>query len=65
MVKVKRLRTADSVVGGFRYLAERREVGSLLLGLYDADGKLDHVGFTATIDNEARPALTRRLEKLR
>lgn len=56
MIKVKRMRTADCVVGGFRYLAERREVGSLLLGLYDEEGKLDHVGFTSTIDNEARPA---------
>ncbi len=65
MIKVKRMRTADCVVGGFRYLAERREVGSLLLGLYDEEGKLDHVGFTSTIDNETRPALTRRLESLR
>jgi ATP-dependent DNA ligase len=64
MIKVKRLRTADCVVGGFRYLAKRREVGSLLLGLYDGDGKLNHVGFTSTISNEERPALTRRLEKL-
>jgi ATP-dependent DNA ligase len=55
MVKVKRLRTADCVVGGFRYETGGRGVGSLLLGLYDADGKLDHVGFTSTIsDEEAR-----------
>lgn len=65
MMKVKRMRSANCVVGGFRYLAERREIGSLLLGLYDDDGKLDHVGFTATISNEERPALTRRLETLR
>lgn len=65
MVKVKRMRTADCVVGGFRYLAERREVGSLLLGLYDEDGKLDHVGFTSTISNDERLALTGRLEALR
>jgi ATP-dependent DNA ligase len=64
MIKVKRLRTADCVVGGFRYLAEKREVGSLLLGLYDEDGKLNHVGFTSTISNEERPFLTRKLEKL-
>ena len=38
MVKVKRLRTADCVVGGFRYESKGSEVGSLLLGLYDADG---------------------------
>jgi ATP-dependent DNA ligase len=65
MIKVKRLRTADCVVGGFRYLSGRREVGSLLLGLYDDDGKLNHVGFTATISNEERPALTRKLERLK
>jgi ATP-dependent DNA ligase len=39
-------------------------VGSLLLGLYDRDGKLDHVGFTATIGNAERPALTKKLEAL-
>lgn len=65
MVKVKRMRSADCVVGGFRYLAERREVGSLLLGLYDDEGKLDHVGFTSTIGNDERAALTRRLEAMR
>lgn len=65
MVKVKRLRTADCVVGGFRYLANAREVGSLLLGLYNDQGKLDHVGFTSTIAREDRSALTRQLEALR
>ncbi|MFU0507065.1 ATP-dependent DNA ligase [Pseudaminobacter sp. NGMCC 1.201702] len=65
MVKIKRMRTADCVVGGFRYLADRNEVGSLLLGLYNKDGKLDHVGFTSTIGNEERAALTRSLEALR
>ncbi|MGE0004665.1 MAG: ATP-dependent DNA ligase [Parvibaculaceae bacterium] len=65
MVKVKRLRSADCVVGGFRYLAKRRQVGSLLLGLYDGEGRLNHVGFTSTIGNEERPALTRKLESLR
>jgi ATP-dependent DNA ligase len=65
MVKVKPVRTADCVVGGFRYLANKRQVGSLLLGLYNDEGKLDHVGFTATIRNEQRAALTKRLEKLR
>ena len=61
MIKVKRLRTADCVVGGFRYLSGRPEVGSLLLGLYNAQGLLDHVGFTTTIANEERPELTRKL----
>jgi len=64
MLKVKRLRTADCVVGGFRYATGSREVGSLLLGLYNRQGKLDHVGFTATITNAERPALTKMLEAL-
>ncbi len=65
MVKVKRLRTADCVVGGFRYLTGSSEVGSLLLGLYDESGKLDHVGFTSTIGRDDRARVTRELEKLR
>jgi ATP-dependent DNA ligase len=65
MLKVKQFRTADCVVGGFRYASNSRQVGSLLLGLYDAAGKLDHVGFTSTISDADRPALTRTLEKLR
>jgi ATP-dependent DNA ligase len=64
MLKVKRLRTADCVVGGFRYETGGHEVGSLLLGLYDEEGKLDHVGFTATITEQERPALTKVLEAL-
>ena len=64
MVKVKKLRTADCVVGGFRYATAGREVGSLLLGLYDAKGKLDHVGFTSAIPAGEKAALTRRLEAL-
>jgi ATP-dependent DNA ligase len=64
MLKVKRLRTADCVVGGFRYGTGSREVGSLLLGLYNDQGKLDHVGFTSTISNAERAELTRRLEAL-
>jgi ATP-dependent DNA ligase len=64
MLKVKRLRTADCVVGGFRYGTDSPLVGSLLLGLYDDDGKLNHVGFTSTIANAERAALTRRLEAL-
>ncbi len=64
MLKVKRLRTADCVVGGFRYGTDSPLVGSLLLGLYDEEGKLNHVGFTSTIANAEREALTRRLEAL-
>ena len=64
MVKVKRVRTADCVVGGFRYLEGAPLVGSLLLGLYDAEGRLDHVGFTSGFAGVDREALTRRLEAL-
>jgi ATP-dependent DNA ligase len=64
MLKIKQLKTADCVVGGFRYGTNSREVGSLLLGLYNDRGKLDHVGFTSAIAAEERPALTRRLEAL-
>jgi ATP-dependent DNA ligase len=62
--KVKWQRTADCVVGGFRYLEKKPEVGSLLLGLYDPVGNLDHVGFTSSISALARPALTSKLRKL-
>lgn len=65
MLKVKRLRTADCVVGGFRYGTNSRLVGSLLLGLYTDQGLLDHVGFTSSIPNAERKAVTQRLEKLR
>lgn len=64
MRKIKKQRTADCVVGGFRYLEKKRQVGSLLLGLYNKQGKLDHVGFSYSISNEERPALTKTLEKL-
>lgn len=64
MLKIKRMRTADCVVGGFRYEHGGRQVGSLLLGLYDEGGRLDHVGFTSTISNAERAALTERLEAL-
>jgi ATP-dependent DNA ligase len=64
MVKVKQQRTADCVVGGFRYAAKKRVVGSLLLGLYDDDGLLHHVGFTSAIPAKERPALTDKLEAL-
>jgi ATP-dependent DNA ligase len=64
MQKIKKLRTADCVVGGFRYLERKPLVGSLLLGLYDKQGNLDHVGFTSSISAKDRPALTRKLKKL-
>jgi len=64
MLKVKCLRTADCVVGGFRYASGKREVGSLLLGLYDDAGRLNHVGFTSAIPAAERSALTKKLEAL-
>jgi ATP-dependent DNA ligase len=64
MLKVKRMRTADCVVGGFRYATGSREVGSLLLGLYNEAGTLDHVGFTFPIPRQDPKVLTRKLEKL-
>lgn len=65
MIKVKQRRTADCVVGGFRYASKSKEVGSLLLGLYGDEGLLHHVGFTSAIPAKDRPRLTRDLEKLK
>ncbi|MEJ0024979.1 MAG: ATP-dependent DNA ligase [Rhizomicrobium sp.] len=65
MLKVKCLRTADCVVGGFRYASGSRAVGSLLLGLYNGEGRLDHVGFTSGFAALDRKALTKTLEALR
>ncbi len=64
MLKIKRLRTADCVVGGFRYESGSRQVGSLLLGLFDGAGRLDHVGYTSSISDAERPGLTSKLERL-
>jgi len=65
MAKVKQQRSADCVVGGFRYAGtSTKAVGSLLLGLYDDAGKLDHVGFTSSFDAEEKAALKARLEPL-
>ncbi len=64
MQKIKSYRSADCVVGGFRYNEGKRVVGSLLLGLYNDQGLLDHIGFTSTIKREDKPALTKKLEKL-
>jgi ATP-dependent DNA ligase len=65
MLKVKCLRTADCVVGGFRYAEKEPLVGSLLLGLYNDRGELDHVGFTSGFADVDRAKLTKRLEGLR
>jgi ATP-dependent DNA ligase len=68
MQKIKKFRSADCVIGGFRYatnkLAGKQVVGSLLLGLYDDAGLLHHIGFTSAIKREQKLALTERLEAL-
>ena len=65
MAKVKQHRTADCVVGGFRYASGKaRAVGSLLLGLHDEGGRLDHVGFTSSFDAAEKVALLAKLEPL-
>jgi ATP-dependent DNA ligase len=64
MQKIKNIRSADCVVGGFRYNEGKRVVGSLLLGLYDDAGLLHHVGFTSTIKEQDKPGLTKKLKPL-
>ena len=64
-VKVKQIRTADCVVGGFRYARGTRLIGSLLLGLYGDNGLLHHVGFTSSFKASERRGLTRKFEALR
>jgi ATP-dependent DNA ligase len=64
-VKVKRMRTADCVAGGFRYATGTRVIGSLLLGLYGEDGLLHHVGFISGFKASERRALTEKFERLR
>jgi ATP-dependent DNA ligase len=93
MVKIKRIRTADCVVGGFRWargknsegkaansqsassrsasskLADPKkrpteEVGSLLLGLYNKNGELDHIGFSSSFTREDRKKLKSILKPL-
>ena len=67
MIKVKHARTADCVVAGFRWHKNGNgtRVGSLLLGLYDKKGKLQHVGVTSSFTMAAREQLVRELEPLR
>jgi ATP-dependent DNA ligase len=65
MVKVKHLKTADCVVGGFRYGEGTKSVGSLLLGLYDDEGRLVHIGHSSSIRQGDRAALTKKLEAMR
>src|SRR6267142_270142 len=67
MVKFKHARTADCVVAGFRWHKNGpgTMVGSLLLGLYDDDGTLHHVGVTAAFSNAVRKQLVAELAPLR
>ena len=67
MLKVKRERTADCVVLGFRWAKDLRDeaVGSLLLGLYGPDGELWQVGFSSGFTREARRELVKKLEPYR
>jgi ATP-dependent DNA ligase len=64
MQKIKNYRSADCVVGGFRYNEGKNTVGSLLLGLYNDEGLLDHVGFTSSMKSGEKKVLTEKLEKL-
>jgi ATP-dependent DNA ligase len=63
-VKIKQIRSADCVIGGFRYATGAKILGSLLLGLYD-DGLLHHVGFTSAFKTSERRELTKKFERLR
>ncbi|MHB8593976.1 MAG: ATP dependent DNA ligase, partial [Acidimicrobiales bacterium] len=65
MLKVKHERTADVVVGGFRWRAEGSSVASLLLGLFDDAGVLHHVGVTSSFKDSERAALVEVLAPLR
>ena len=69
MQKIKRYRSADCVIGGFRYgenlQSGRKVVGSLLLGLYDTDSLLHHVVFSSGIKAKDKPELTDKLEAKR
>ncbi len=65
MMKVKHLKTADCVVGGFRYGEGTKMVGSLLLGLCDDQGRLVYIGHTSSIKKADRKELTKKLEAMR
>jgi ATP-dependent DNA ligase len=64
MQKIKHRRTADCVIGGFRYAERKKVVGSLLLGLYDEEGLLNHVGFTASFKDADRKRITEMVKPL-
>jgi ATP-dependent DNA ligase len=64
MLKVKQHRSADCVVGGFRYDSAGKHMASLLLGLYDEEGKLNHVGFCSSFSAAEKREWTAELEPL-
>ncbi len=64
MLKIKPTRTVDCVVGGFRFAAKGKALGSLLLGLYNESGLLDHVGFCSSLKATERKALLPKLTAL-
>jgi ATP-dependent DNA ligase len=72
MVKMKWMRSADCVIGGFRYASgdeakgseAEKSIGSLLLGLYDEQGLLHHVGFCSSFNAKAKKELAKKLEPL-
>lgn len=64
MLKAKKLRSADCVIGGFRYAEKSPVVGSILLGLYDKEGLLHHVGYSSAFKADERKKLTEKLEPL-
>ena len=62
MQKVKRMKTADCVVGGIRYASKGTGVGSLLLGLYGDDGLLHHCGFSSSFTASERAEVTEKVK---
>jgi len=66
MLKIKHVRSADCVVAGFRWYKDRTDaIGSLLLGLHDDSGTLQHVGVTSSFTMDMRQELLKELEPLR
>ncbi|HUR37104.1 MAG TPA: ATP-dependent DNA ligase [Terriglobales bacterium] len=65
MVKVKRIRTADCVIGGFRHAQKKEQgVGSVLLGLYDDFGDLNHVGYSSSFAAIDKKDLLKKLQSV-
>jgi ATP-dependent DNA ligase len=64
-IKYKHSRTADCVVIGFRWSADRSTLGALLLGLYDEDGQLHYVGHTSSFSVGEKRELLKKLEEMK